>query len=117
MNERDELALILVNGQRSRYDLPPRTTTEHCSESCWAQVDAILTAGYRKPYPVNTVAELDALPTGAVVRDVEGMVFEKDHNATHPDDTTWWLETGSSRDYQSSSITLPATVIYEGERE
>jgi len=48
MSARDELALILVNAQRARYSLPPRTTTAYCSESCWAEADAILAAGYVK---------------------------------------------------------------------
>ena len=117
MSDREELALILVNLQRAKYSLPPRTTTEHCSERCWAEVDSILAAGYRKPYPVNTVADLDALPIGSVVRSSNGTVYERDHVKTNPGDTTWWMGTGSSRDYQSSSISLPATVIYEGDRE
>ena len=76
---------------------------------------SILTTGYRKPYTVTTAAELDALSIGSVVRSSNGTVYERDHVKTNPGDTTWWMETGSSRDYQSSSISLPATVIYEGE--
>jgi hypothetical protein len=76
---------------------------------------SILATGYRKPYTVTTAAELDALPIGSVVRSSNGTVYERDHVKTNPGDTTWWIETGSDRDHQSSSISLSATVIYEGE--
>jgi hypothetical protein len=83
----------------------------------WALVHGILAAGFKKPRTVTTVEELDALPLGSVVRCGHGRVYERDYVETNPRDTTWWIETGSTKDYQSSSIELPATVIYEGEWE
>jgi len=106
MSDREELFQIIWDGAVD--DRHPKV---------WALVHAILAAGFRKPHKVTTAEELDALGVGSVVRDGEGMVFERDYVNTNPGDTSWWLETGSSRDYQTSTITLPATVIYEGERE
>ncbi|AYN57324.1 hypothetical protein PBI_BRIDGETTE_58 [Arthrobacter phage Bridgette] len=39
--------------------------------------DAILAAGYRKPYTITTLAELEALPDESVIRDFSGDVAEK----------------------------------------
>jgi hypothetical protein len=116
--ERDELALILVNTQRSRYGLPPRETTEHCSESCWAETDAILAAGYRKPRTVTAVEELDALPVGAVIRTAahpgnEPRIAVKD--GFWKTESEWFVADGSEWCLDSSELDdLPATVLFEG---
>lgn len=59
MSARDELFQLMLG----------RTTTK--------AVERILAAGYRKPRPVNTAEELEALPDGSVVRDSSGDVAEK----------------------------------------
>lgn len=115
MSDRDELAVILVNTQRARYGLPPRATTEHCSESCWAEADAILAAGWVKPRTITTVAELDALAVGSVVlslayhSDVNGMaiVFQRWYDGL-------WHRGARSGDTHPDNF-LPATVLYEGQ--
>jgi hypothetical protein len=115
-NERDELALILVNTQRARYDLPPRETTDHCSETCWAEVVAILAAGYRKPKVVTTAEELDALPVGSVVLH-NGRAFQ--HYQAYPapfDEYQKWKcgDGGFVRSTKDGSSILPATILHEG---
>lgn len=103
MSARDELALILVNAQRARYDLPPRTTTEHCSESCWAEADAILAAGYRKPRIITTVDEARQLRVDAVL-------FSDCTAYQNYGDDAW---AGAGRFYDVSQISLPAVVLHE----
>lgn len=109
MSARDELALILVNNQRARYDLPPRSTTAHCSESCWAEVDAILAAGYRKTRTITSADELDALPVGSAVLS-ETIAYQK-----HDDDDWSWSAAG--RFWSTHQIGLPAVVIHEPEAQ
>lgn len=112
-NERDELALILVNTQRARYDLPPRETTEYCSETCWAETDAILAAGYRKPRTITTAEELDALPVGVVILDSYSDTCRKNQYGS------WQSFDEPDETYSTRSIEgcLPATVLYEPEAQ
>ena len=110
-DEREELALILVNAQRSRYSIAPRTTTEHCSESCWAEVDAILAAGYRKPRQVTTVEELDALPDGSIILDARGLCRE---GLRTMGSGNVWRAMGPAQVLRSMEIALPATVLHVG---
>lgn len=58
MNERDELAKLI-------FDVPSEDPA--CIPSPRATADAILAAGYRKPYTITTADELDALPPGTVM--------------------------------------------------
>jgi hypothetical protein len=110
MSARDELALILVNTQRARYDLPPRETTDHCSETCWAEVDAIRAAGYRKPRIINSAKELDALPFETVIRDGDECVLERWGDM----EESGWVTVMVTSFVPRDQITLPATVLYEG---
>lgn len=79
--------------------------------------EAILAAGWRPPTPpahaiegtrpqtVSTIANLDALPRLTVIRDADGVVFERH---------TMWHEAGSRDLKYSPAITLPATVLQLG---
>ncbi len=70
----------------------------------------ILDAGWRPPARVvTTVEELDALPVGSIVRDVERAAIDEKW-----DDNTW-AEVAYEYTFSSSSIHTPATVIYEPE--
>ena len=107
MNAREELAKLLTDTSRAYIGEYGAYVDEVEAPHL---ADAILAAGYRKPYTVSTVAELDALPRLSVVRPSGNLpaVFEKH---------TMWHEAGSRDLVWSDAIQLPATVLYVGEGE
>lgn len=62
-------------------------------------------AGWSKPRIVNTAAELDALPVGAVVHSAAGTIAAKL-------DRTEGVVFGIHRSFQWSGLALPATVLF-----
>lgn len=65
------------------------------------------------PRVVTTVAELDALPAGSVVRDAGAAVFERAGWARrYP-----WRTPNSTKDFATESLALPATVLWFGGTE
>lgn len=73
--------------------------------------DAVLAAGYTKPRTITTPEELEALPHGSVVMDVNGDVARKLAYGWHV------LVTESAFDAwlygPAEGVDLPATVLYE----
>jgi hypothetical protein len=94
--ERDELADILLSDALRNSDAYGR-------EYALAEADVILAAGYRKPRTVTTVAELDALPAGSVIRESLLVCIKWGSGS-------WGTFSGDS--YDSSRIDLPVTVLY-----
>lgn len=64
-----------------------------------------------KPRTVNSAAELDALPVGSVVRELEDApsVFEK---VAYEEGETGWEMPGDLHWYTPVEIALPATVLF-----
>lgn len=90
---RDELAALILaepNGWRLNRD------------NLAAQ---ILAGGWSKPRTVNSAAELDALPVGAVVHSAAGTIAAKL-------DRTEGVVFGIHRSFQWSGLALPATVLF-----
>jgi len=111
MSERDELAAIIMSPES--FDSGPVSCGPN--DIYAARIaDAILAAGWRKPRTVTSVEELDALPGESIVRDASGIVYEKDYIVNNPT-VNWWIETGQSEHFTAKSISLPATVLHEGE--
>lgn len=79
----------------------------------WEAASAVLKAGWSKPYTVNSVEELEALPGLSVIRDADlfdspGDILEKWYRPTG-----WqWMRVGSVKFRASNEINLPATVIF-----
>ena len=98
---RDQLAQIIydtLNWQYGDFNMPDDAA------------EAILDAGWRPPARVvTTVEELDGLPVGSIVRDVERAALDEKWD----DDT--WAEAGYEYTFSSRSIHLPAAVIYDPE--
>ncbi|WP_371053669.1 hypothetical protein [Rhodococcus gordoniae] len=69
MNDRDELESVLVNvlSNAMNYPDPVVMLGKDTGPLREKVVDAILAAGYRKPYTITTADELDALPPGTVM--------------------------------------------------
>ena len=67
--------------------------------------------GWSKPRTVNSAAELDALPVGSVVRELEDApsVFEK---VAYEEGETGWEMPGDLHWYTPVEIALPATVLF-----
>lgn len=66
----------------------------------------------REAATVRTVEQLEALPDMAVVRDNCATVWEKCTNYGLPDP---WFCTGNEREQPASSVSLPATVLWQPE--
>ncbi|AUS31697.1 hypothetical protein C1M55_12015 [Rhodococcus qingshengii] len=66
--------------------------------------------GWSKPRTVNSAADLDALPVGSVVRELDDApsVFEK----VACEDETGWEMPGDLHWYTPGEIALPATVLF-----
>ena len=98
---RDQLAQIIydtLNGQYGDFTMPDDAA------------DKIIRAGWRPPArTVTTVEELDALPVGSIVRDVERAALDEKW------DDNMWAEVGYEPTFSSSSIHTPAIVLYEPE--
>jgi hypothetical protein len=103
VNNLDELAEIIGNSLITRNS-PEQTAGE------------ILTAGYLKPRIINTAEELDALPVESVVRSDMGNVYVKDYDLDAPS-AIWWVTAGAVSEFPSIVISLPATVLFEGEAQ
>ena len=63
-----------------------------------------------RPKPIETIAQLDALPDRVVVIDRTGTVWEKDNQPAGADEP-WWSP-GTSFGLGSDQIALPARVIH-----
>jgi len=70
-----------------------------------AVADNLWAEGYRKPRTVNSAAELDALPVGAVVHSAAGTIAAKL-------DRTEGVVFGIHRSFQWGGLALPATVLF-----
>ena len=68
-NERDELADELQQFALTHDREDGRTWADYA--------DALLAAGYRKPRTITTPEELDALPVGSIILDVENDAWQK----------------------------------------
>ena len=74
----------------------------------YAMADAIIAAGWRPPArTVTTAEELDALPVGSIVRDVERAAL----------DEKWGNDTWAELAYEHTFFHPPATVVYEPEED
>ena len=133
---RDEMARIITDalnaqGEEDRFDSPyvHDESPGAVQIDGWVNVmgiaEAIIDAGYSKPRVVTTVAELDALPVGAVVRQ-----DPEDGERVEHDDGSWgqgavaemrldltgrkaWFIVGSSIGFRSHQADiLPATVLF-----
>ena len=100
---RDQLAQIIydtLNGQYGDFNMPDDAA------------EAILDAGWRPPArTVTTVEELDALPVGSIVRDVERSALDEKW------DDNMWAEVAYEYTFSSSIIHTPAIVLYEPEED
>ena len=98
-NGRDKLAQIIydtLNGQYGDFTMPADAA------------DAIIAAGWRPPArTVTTVEELDALPVGSIVRDVERAALDEKW------DDNLWAEVCYESTFSSSMIHTPAIVLWE----
>ena len=95
MSARDELFQLILG----------RTTTK--------AVERILDAGYLRPRTITTEEELDALPVGSILLDVDGDAcqrFRGGWRATvnEPNDDPWLSDT--------LEVDLPATVVHEAKQ-
>ena len=109
MSARDELADLINEFMES--DVPESVPDKHEPLGIdYAAADAILAAGWRPPArTVTTVEELDALPVGSIVRDVERSALDEKW------DDNLWAEVAYESTFSSSSIHTPATVLWEPE--
>ena len=74
-------------------------------EECIEKIEGL------KPRTVNSYVELDALPVGSVVRELEDApsVFEK---VAYEEGETGWEMPGDLHWYTPGEITLPTTVLF-----
>jgi len=93
--ERDEIAPIIQMSCSTK--MKPETATHYA--------DNLITAGYRKPQPITTAEELNALPTRSVVMDRRGTVY-------HRWPRSGWQSAGPTL---GSYIALPAKVLHNQE--
>ena len=93
---RDELAELIASR---------RGVTAKLNDIDRMMADRILDAGWSKPRTVNSAAELDALPVGAVVHSAAGTIAAKL-------DRTEGVVFGIHRSFQWSGLALPATVLF-----
>lgn len=115
--ERDELANILHGkgaycGSCGYED----GQCSDCTEVLAGYAEAILAAGYRKHRTVTTPEELDALPANSAILDHEGAPWLSDGDQTEPWASVCENPLGGPIWKDSGDITLPATVLYEGDR-
>ena len=102
---RDQLAALLADDWN-----PDRDPILTAMFRDYAQT--ILDAGWRPPArTVTTVEELDALPVGSIVRDVERSALDEKW------DDNMWAEVAYEYTFSSSIIHTPAIVLYEPEED
>lgn len=97
-DQRDELAAIYVDTLNRGHGMIGRP------EQGLRAADAILAAGYRKPRIITTMAELEALPAGAVVKDANELPSERFNNS---------IRSGWTYGYEVVTPQLPATLLWE----
>jgi len=107
MSDREELATVISRTPhiRALHLELPSSIVSHLADGI---IDAVLASGYRKPRVVTTIAELDALPAGAMILDSDPDCCVKN------DRERWYSLAGSEESYSSAHIvdSLPATVLY-----
>ncbi|YCK81374.1 hypothetical protein M1D89_20240 [Arthrobacter sp. D3-18] len=81
-----------------------RTTTK--------AVERILAAGWVKPRTITTAEELDALPNESLILDARNKCRE---GLTSIEGRNWWRTMGPAKVLASKEISLPATVLHEGQ--
>ena len=112
MSERDELATVIHR----------RICEESLSECledegyCVKAASEVLAAGYSKPRTITTVAELEALPSGSIIRDDLGFAWQK-YNKPISDKPAWFAATRDTGFYFSSNFIdgnrVPLMVLFE----
>lgn len=113
MNNRNELAklLFIADNHAAKWGEKEWELLKEDSRNMqyvYDMADAILAAGYSRPRTVSTVAELDALPEGAVIlAESTGDSYQKNH------EDEWFIWGGGGRD--AADVDLPASVLYEPE--
>lgn len=105
MNARDELADVFTGHPVGFGGFPKKLMRGHAQEIA----EAILAAGYRKPRTVTTTEELDAMPAGSIVLDMDPDALLKTHTGS------WRSLLDPDGHFGSKDISLPATVLYEPE--
>lgn len=95
------------DGQPTHLYVAP-TAGQHVAESDAEWVRARLNEAASRPRQVSTVAELDALPVGAVVL-ADGEVWQRSINE-------WWV-TWQGEARGPRTMTLPARLLYVPEEE
>jgi hypothetical protein len=108
MSARDELAALIGGKLDSIFgtrEFGPATQD-------YTLADELIAAGYRKPRTITTIEELEAMAVGSMILDSDPDALLKDRNGG-------WLSIhdGDHIPYKDFSITLPATVIHEGDAE
>ncbi len=111
MSERDELENIVHDAMYPGYDRDDRMTWPR---SIFDAATAIFAAGYRKPRVVTTVEELDALPAKSAILDRDGTPWVGDGDKVEPWASVCEDPYGGPIWKNSIDITLPATVLHEG---
>lgn len=100
--ERDELAEVVCEALEKGPGIYDTSWHEDC-----AMADVILAAGYRKPRTVTTVEELNALAVGSIILD-------SDPDAMLKEEDGWRSLLVPDVKLKSFTISLPATVLHEG---
>ena len=77
MSDRDELALVLANAQRVRNGSSKLPSANQCSRLAFDDADAILAAGYRKPWTITTAVQRAALIPGTICMDSAGNAWKR----------------------------------------
>lgn len=78
-----------------------------------ANVIEDISSNWKRDRVAETVSDLDALPSEAIVRGRTGVAYEK--QISH--DRDYWLEAGNEMSTFSSFIELPAQILWTPEEE
>lgn len=101
--ERDELSQIV-------FTVNNKTTIREADRAA----EAILAAGYRRPRMIATVGELDVLSKNAVIMQPGGTVLVHDGQMEDPWASYAEDPFGGPIWTSSAHVTLPVTVLHEG---
>ena len=106
----DQSLNVLCNAANFPRRAQPALLGQNMRPLAEAVADELIERGWRPPARVvTTVQELDALPVGSIVRDVERAALDEKW------DDNMWAEVAYEYTFSSSMIHTPAIVLYEPE--
>ena len=102
-----------LDAQRDADDFGYWDIDDNCIDTHAFSADGLaehVAAAYREARTITTREQLEALPGESVIRDVDGMIFERTRD--HSINRRVWSAIGTDEQLYGSAVELPALILW-----